>query len=65
MASELQNNICFTNFFTKTAHHKSCLMAYLTQNTYESGSDGVTRSRNCAYQVYFNNKADYAIGFVY
>ena len=33
-------------------------MAYLTQNTYEPGPDGVTRSRNCAYQVYFNNKAD-------
>ena len=30
MASELKNNTCFTNFFTKTAHHKNCLMAYLT-----------------------------------
>ena len=31
MASELKNNTCFTNFFTKTAHDKNCLMAYLTQ----------------------------------
>ena len=58
MASELKNNTCFTNFFTKTAHHKNCLMAYLTQNAYERGGECVTRSRNCAYQVYFNNKAD-------
>ena len=58
MASELKNNTCFTNFFTKTAHHKNCLMAYLTQNAYEAGVDRVTRSHNCAYQVYFNNKVD-------
>ena len=58
MASELKNNMGFTNFFTKTAHHKNCLMAYLTQNAYEPGLDSVTRSRNCMYQVYFNNKAD-------
>ena len=58
LASELKNNTCFTNFFTKTAHHKNCLMAYLTQNAYEPGSDGVTRSHNCANQVYFKNKAD-------
>jgi uncharacterized protein YchJ len=58
MAGELKNNTCFTNFFTKTAHHKNCIMAYLTQNAYEPGPNGVTRSRNCAYQIYFNNKAD-------
>ena len=58
MASELKNNTCFTIFFTKTAHHKNCLMAYLTQNAYELGVDSVTRSRNFAYQVHFNNKAD-------
>ena len=28
------------------------------KNTYEPGPDGVTRSRNCVYQVYFDNKAD-------
>ena len=33
-------------------------MAYLTQNSYELGVDSVTRSRDCAYQVYFNNKAN-------
>ena len=58
MASELKNNVCFINFFTKTAHYKNCLMAYLTQNAYEPGPDGVTRSRNCTYQVFFNNKVD-------
>ena len=31
------------NYFAKTAHHKNCLMAYLTQNAYEPGVDGVTR----------------------
>ena len=45
MVSELKNNTCFTNFFTKTVHHKNCLMAYLTQNVYELGVDSVTRSR--------------------
>ena len=39
IASELKNNACFTNFFTKTAHHKNYLMAYLTQNAYEPGPD--------------------------
>ena len=58
MASELKRNTGFTNFFTKTAHHKHCLMAYLTQNAYEQGPDAATRTRNCAYQVYFSNKAD-------
>jgi hypothetical protein len=58
MAAELKNNTTFTNFFTKIAHHKMCLMAYLTQNAFESGKDAVTRTRNCAYQIYFNNKAD-------
>ena len=58
LSRELKNNTSFTNFFTKTAHHKNCMMAYLTQNAYESGSDAVTRSRNSAYQVFFNNKAD-------
>ena len=57
-ASELKNNTGFTNFFTKTAHHKNCLMAYLTQNAYESGADAVTRARNCNYQIYFPNKSD-------
>ena len=51
--------VLYQNFFTKIAHHKNCLMAYLTQNAYELGPNGVTRSRNCAYQVYFNNKADW------
>ena len=40
MASELKNNTCFTNFFSKTAHHKNCLMTYLTQNAYELGLMG-------------------------
>lgn len=58
MASELRNNVGFTNFFTKTAHHKNCIMAYLTQNAFEKGPDAATRTRNCSYQVFFNNKAD-------
>lgn len=58
MASELKSNSDFTNFFTKTAHHKHCIMAYLSQNAYEQGPDAATRTRNCAYQIYFNNKAD-------
>ena len=41
MASELKNNTCFTNFFTKTAHHKNCLMAYLTQNARSGWSDKI------------------------
>ena len=58
LSGELQNNREFTNFFTKTAHHCQCLMAYLTQNAYEPGKDAATRTRNCAYQIFFNNKAD-------
>ena len=58
MSAELKNNTCFTNFFTKMAHHCQCLMAYLTQNAYEPGKDATTRARNCAYQIFFNNKAD-------
>lgn len=58
MSSELKNNAEFTNFFTKTAHHKNCLMAYLTQNAYKQGRDAAMQTRNCAYQIYFNNKAD-------
>jgi hypothetical protein len=58
MAAELKNNTAFTNFFTKTAHHKNCIMAYLTQNAFEAGKDAVTRTRNCAYQIYFKNKGD-------
>ena len=58
LSSELRKNSSFTNFFTKTAHHKNCIMAYLTQNAYEQGPDATTRTRNCAYQIYFNNKAD-------
>ena len=48
----------FYKFFTKAAHHKNYLMAYLTQNACEWGVEYVTRSHNCAYQVYFNNKVD-------
>jgi len=58
MASELKKNTSFSNFFTKTCHHRNCLMAYLTQNAYEQGPDATTRTRNCGYQIYFPNKAD-------
>ena len=58
MASELKSNTEFTNFFTKIAHHKNCIMAYLSQNAYEKGADATTRTRNCLYQIYFENKAD-------
>ena len=58
LSSELRNSLEFTNFFTKIAHHKKCIMAYLTQNLYEPGRDAATRTRNCAYQVYFKSKAD-------
>ena len=58
MVSELKSNSRFINLFTKTAHHKNCLMAYLIQNAYEQGPDAATWTRNSAYQVYFNNKAD-------
>jgi hypothetical protein len=33
-------------------------MAYLSQNAYEQGPDATTRTRNCVYQIYFNNTAD-------
>lgn len=55
---ELRNNSHFTNFFTKTAHHKKCFMMYLTQNAFESGKDSTSRARNCAYQFIFNNRND-------
>ena len=58
MSAELKNSATFTNIFTKTAHHCRCIMAYLTQNAYEPGKDSATRTRNCAYQIFFNNKAD-------
>ena len=58
MSAELKNNTAFTNIFTKTAHHCKCIMAYLTQNAYEPGKDATTRARNCAYQIFFRNKAD-------
>ena len=58
LASELKSNNSFTNFFTKTTHHKMCMMAYLTQNAYEQGSDSTTRTRNSHYQIFYNNKMD-------
>ena len=58
LASELQNNKTFTSFCTKLCHHYNILMAYLTQNAYEKGSDATTRARNSAYQIYFPNRAD-------
>jgi hypothetical protein len=58
LAAELRDNPEFTNFFTKTVHHKNCILVYLTQNAFEKGKDAVTRTRNCAYQVYFKNKSD-------
>jgi uncharacterized protein YneR len=58
LASEFKSNTEFTNFFTKIAHHKHCIMAYLSQNPYEKGTDTTTRTRNCLYHIYFENKAD-------
>ena len=58
LSSEFKKNSSFTNFFTKIAHHKNCLMVYLTQNAYEDGPDATTRARNCAYQIFFSNKSD-------
>ena len=58
LSAELQKNSAFTNFFTKGCHHNNCMLAYLTQNAYEHGKDSTTRTRNCAYQIYFRNKAD-------
>jgi hypothetical protein len=58
LAGELATDREFTSFFTKTAHHKECIMFYLSQNPFEKSKESVTRTRNCAYQVYFNNNAD-------
>jgi hypothetical protein len=58
LSGELQNNAGFTNCFTKVAHHKNCIFVYLTQNAFEKGRDATTRTRNCSYQIYFNNKTD-------
>lgn len=58
LAGELSEDRDFTMFFTKTAHHKNCIMFYLSQNPFEKSREAVTRTRNCAYQVYFNNNSD-------
>jgi hypothetical protein len=58
LAGELGDDPNFTKFFTKTAHHKNCIVFYLTQNPFEKSKEAVTRTRNCAYQVYFHNNAD-------
>lgn len=58
LAGELGSDSNFTKFFTKTAHHKNCIMFYLSQNPFEQSKEAVTRTRNCAYQVYFWNKSD-------
>lgn len=58
LAGELATDRDFSAFFTKTAHHKDCIMFYLSQNPFEKSRESVTRTRNCAYQIYFNNNAD-------
>jgi hypothetical protein len=58
LAGELSTDREFSAFFTKTAHHKECIMFYLSQNPFEKSKESVTRTRNCAYQVFFNNNAD-------
>jgi hypothetical protein len=58
LSAELKNNPTFSNMFTKTVRHMNIMMAYLTQNPFEKGGDAATRSRNCAYQLFFPNKAD-------
>jgi hypothetical protein len=58
LAGELATDRDFTAFFTKTAHHMDCIMFYLSQNPFEKSKESVTRTRNCAYQVYFNNNSD-------
>jgi hypothetical protein len=58
LQGELATDRAFTAFFTKTAHHKDCIMFYLSQNPFEQNREAVTRTRNCAYQIYFKNNAD-------
>lgn len=58
LAGELANDREFTNFFTKTAHHTGSLIFYLTQNPFENSREAVTRTRNCSYQIFFNNNSD-------
>lgn len=60
-SKELEKHSEFTNMFTKTTHHKPCMLAYLTQNPYEKSGDAVTRSRNCSYTILFRNKNDVRI----
>lgn len=58
LAGELADDREFSMFFTKTTHHMGCFTFYLTQNPFDNGREAVTRTRNCAYQIFFKNNAD-------
>jgi hypothetical protein len=51
------SDIC--NYFTRTGHHKSISIFYLTQNFYQKGRYSTTITRNSSYIILFSSPNDY------
>ena len=55
LAGPLKDSQELTDFFTMGAHHKHCMMAYLTQDLFSKGKENTTRTKNAHMIVIFKD----------